>query len=95
MFLVSFGFNAIYLHLESVLATFGACMNQACVVDVGFQKISVCCVDEGLILNNTMVRKNFGGDDIDNIFYRLLTKKHSALFKKKGSKLEPTLYGDM
>lgn len=36
MFLISLGFNAIYIHLESVLATFGAGMNQACVVDIGY-----------------------------------------------------------
>ena len=84
MFLVSMCFNAIYLHQESALALFGACLNHACVVDIGYQKINVSCVDEGVIVPNTVVRKNFGGDDIDNLLYRLLTRKHSALFKKKG-----------
>jgi hypothetical protein len=35
-----------------------------------------------------LVRKNFGGRDLDNIFYKLQNKKHSALFKKKGMKVK-------
>ena len=33
---------------ESVCATFGAGLPYACVVDVGDQKTSVCCVDDGM-----------------------------------------------
>ena len=35
---------------ESVCATFGAGLPYACVVDVGDQKTSVCCVDDGVSL---------------------------------------------
>ena len=39
------GWRKVYLHIESVMACFGAAVSSACVVDIGHEKISVCCVD--------------------------------------------------
>lgn len=72
IFLRDLEFKYIYLHLESVMACFGACLSQACVVDIGHQKINVSCVDEGLILPNTTIKKNFGGVIIYFLFYNKL-----------------------
>lgn len=44
------GFKQIYIHLESVLACFGLNQQSACIVDIGSDKINICCVDEGVIL---------------------------------------------
>jgi actin-related protein 8 len=71
MFLITYEFSAIYVHCESVLATFGACISTACVVDIGYQKINVACVEEGVIVPNTLFRKNYGGEDLDMVLYRL------------------------
>ena len=38
---------------ESVCATFGAGVPSACVVDIGDQKTSVCCVDDGMSQTST------------------------------------------
>ena len=38
---------------ESVSATFAAGVQSACVVDIGHQKISVSCVEEGISLPST------------------------------------------
>lgn len=54
------GFKKIYLHFESVVACFGAAVSSACVVDIGHEKINICCVDEGIIVPQTLIRKNFG-----------------------------------
>lgn len=54
------GFKKIYLHCESVVACFGAAVSSACVVDIGHEKINICCVDEGIIVPQTLIRKNFG-----------------------------------
>lgn len=35
---------------ESVCATFGAGVGSACVIDVGDQKTTICCVDDGLAI---------------------------------------------
>jgi len=41
------GFGSFFIHLDNVLATFGACQQISCVVDIGHTHISVSCVDEG------------------------------------------------
>lgn len=56
----SVGFKKIYLHIESVVACFGAAVSSACVIDIGHEKINICCVDEGVIVPQTLIRKNFG-----------------------------------
>ena len=47
------GFNAAFVVQESVCATLGSGISSACVVDVGDQKTSVCCVEDGLSQRNT------------------------------------------
>ncbi|CAH1797829.1 unnamed protein product [Owenia fusiformis] len=66
------GFGAAIFHQESVCAIFGAGVPSACVVDVGAQKTSVCCVDDGLSQRNSRVTMEYGGCDIDWAFHRLL-----------------------
>lgn len=39
---------AVVVHQESVCATLGSGLSSACVVDVGDQKTSVCCVEDGV-----------------------------------------------
>ncbi len=76
VFLKSFSFKAIFLHLESVMSSFGAALQSACVLDIGADKISVCCVDEGIILEDSIIRRNFGCDDLTKFFYLLLKRKN-------------------
>lgn len=38
---------------ESSCATFGAGLSSACVVDIGAERTSIACVDEGLLLGET------------------------------------------
>lgn len=55
-------------------ATFGSGLSYACVVDVGDQKTSVSCVEDGICHQNTRVRLDYGGADITQTFYWLLQK---------------------
>lgn len=80
IFLKTFGFKAIFLHLESVMSSFGAALQSACVLDIGADKVSVCCVDEGIILEDSLIRKNFGCDDLTKLFYLLLKRKNAKNF---------------
>jgi actin-related protein 8 len=41
------GFKSVFIHQESVLATFGCNKAGACVVDIGSSKINVSCVEDG------------------------------------------------
>lgn len=38
---------------ESLCATFGAGLSSACIVDIGAERTSVACVDDGLLLGET------------------------------------------
>ena len=80
IFLKTFGFKSIFLHLESVMASFGGALQSACVLDIGSDKINVCCVDEGIILEDTLIRKNYGGDDLTKLLYLLTKRKGSKIF---------------
>ena len=95
VFLRTLEFQYIYIHLESILACFGGCLSQACVVDLGYEKINISCVDEGLILPGTTIKKCYGGADLDQAYIKLLNKKHSINCSTKGFKLEVNLYGDL
>lgn len=68
------GFACVILHQESVCATFGSGIPSACVVDVGDEKTSICCVEDGVSITNTRLRLNYGGSDITRCFYWLLQR---------------------
>ena len=59
---------------ESVCATFGTGVGSACVVDVGDQKTSVSCVEDGLSQAATRLVMQFGGADMTRCFHWLLTR---------------------
>jgi len=95
IFMRKLAFRRIYLHQESVLATFGTCISQACVVDIGSDKINICCVDEGVIIPQTIVRKFYGGRDIDVFLHALLTKKGAYSYMNKNVKCDIRYMCDM
>lgn len=68
------GFGSCFLIQDHVSATFGAGLGFACVVDVGDQKTSVSCVEDGISHPNTRVRLEYGGGDVTQTFYWLLQK---------------------
>ena len=77
LFFKYFGFKNLFLHLESVMSSFGLAIQSSCVVDIGSDKVNICCVDEGMIIENTLIRKNIGGKEITKLLY-LITKYLSS-----------------
>ena len=73
LFFKYFGFKNIFLHLESVMSSFGLAIQSSCVVDIGSDKLNICCVDEGMIIKNTLIRKNIGGNEVTKLLF-LITK---------------------
>ncbi|KAM7346712.1 actin-related protein 8 [Cochliomyia hominivorax] len=67
-------FRACFLLQDHVAATFGAGLGYACVVDLGDQKCSISCVEDGISQPDTRVRLGYGGGDITQVFYALLRK---------------------
>jgi actin-related protein 8 len=57
------GFKSMFVHQESIMATYAMALSTAVVVDIGSTKTTVCCIEEGIIIAKSIIRKNFGGDD--------------------------------
>ncbi|KAJ7696593.1 nucleus protein [Mycena rosella] len=76
LLLVTMGFKQLCAQQESLAATYGAGLSNACVVDIGAVKTSIACVDEGLIIPDTRLNLNMGGDDITEFLYVLLERIH-------------------
>ncbi|KAJ6518873.1 hypothetical protein C8R45DRAFT_949593 [Mycena sanguinolenta] len=76
LLLVTMGFKQLCAQQESLAATYGAGLSNACVVDIGAVKTSVACVDEGLIIPDTRMTLSMGGDDITEFLYVLLERIH-------------------
>ena len=70
------GFGQAFLVQDHVAATFGAGLSQACVVDVGDQKISVSCVEDGISHPHSRIQLNVGGSDITQIFFFMLRQNN-------------------
>lgn len=75
MVLQKMRFKSLFMHTESIMATFAMAMSTACVVDVGGSKISVCCIDEGLMIPKSIQRKHYGGDELNEVLLRLMSRR--------------------
>ena len=72
-------FKAAVLHQESVMSTYGLAQPSACIVDIGAEKISISCVDEGQLITESIIRKNYGSSNLTKIFHYFLA--HPTLNK--------------
>jgi actin-related protein 8 len=66
------GFSRVCFQQESLAATFGAGYSNGCIVDIGHQKTSVCCVDEGLCIEDSRLNIKMGGDDVTTTFLKMM-----------------------
>lgn len=67
-----FEFNRVSFIQESTAATFGAGYTQACVVDVGAQKTSISCLEDGLCIEDSRVNLKYGGWDMTETFMKMM-----------------------
>lgn len=67
-----FEFKRVSYIQESMAATFGAGYTQACVVDVGAQKTSIACVEDGLVLEDSRINLKYGGYDVTETFLKMM-----------------------
>ncbi|KAH9941980.1 actin-like ATPase domain-containing protein [Amylocystis lapponica] len=74
MLLVTMGFKQLCAQQESLAATYGAGISNACVVNMGAVTTTIACVDDGVVLSDTRLSLNMGGDDITEFLYVLLEK---------------------
>jgi len=74
MLLLSMGFSGCFVVQDHVAATFGAGLGAACVVDVGDQKTSISCVEDGVSQPSSRIHLDYGGADITQVLYFLARK---------------------
>ncbi|KAI0272353.1 hypothetical protein BC834DRAFT_856390 [Gloeopeniophorella convolvens] len=74
LLLVRMGFKQLCVQQESLAATYGAGISGACVVDIGATTVSIACVDEGMVVPETRIFLNMGGDYITEFLYVLLDR---------------------
>ncbi|KAI0832128.1 actin-like ATPase domain-containing protein [Trametes gibbosa] len=72
--LIEMGFKQFCAQQESLAATYGAGISNACVVDMGAVKTSIACVDDGLVVADTRMVLSMGGNDITEFLYVLFEK---------------------
>ena len=71
-----FEFGRVSFIQEGMAATFGAGYTQACVVDVGAQKTSISCVEDGLCIEDSRINLKFGGYDVTETFMKMMLYDH-------------------
>ncbi|KAL4964155.1 putative chromatin remodeling complex subunit (Arp8) [Aspergillus stella-maris] len=76
MLMSEFAFARVCFIQESLAATFGAGFTSACVVDIGAQKTSICCVEEGMCVENSRVNLKYGGADMTELFVKMMLYDH-------------------
>ena len=76
MIIRDFGFGRVCFIQESLAASFGAGFTTTCIVDVGAQKTSICCVEEGMCVDNSRVNLKYGGADVTEAFVKMMLFDH-------------------
>ena len=72
LLLREFGFGRVCFIQESLSGSFGAGYPTCCIVDIGAQKTSICCVDEGMCIENSRINLRYGGEDVTDTFIKLM-----------------------
>ena len=72
--LQSMSFKSCSVLQESVCATYGAGTNSALVVDIGAEKVSVACVEDGYCIPESRINLKYGADMLDPLLLRLLKR---------------------
>ena len=76
MGIAEFGFGRVSFFQESLAASFGAGYTTTCIVDIGAQKTSICCVEEGMCIENSRVNLKYGGQDVTETFVKMMLFDH-------------------
>lgn len=67
-----FSFKRCCFIQESLAASFGNAQTITCMVDVGAQKTSICCVEDGMCIEDSRMNLKYGGWDITELFMKMM-----------------------
>ncbi|KAE8449174.1 hypothetical protein EG329_008558 [Mollisiaceae sp. DMI_Dod_QoI] len=71
-----FEFKQVAFVQESLAATYGAGYSTACIVDIGAQKTSICCVEDGMCIEDSRINLKYGGFDVTETFIKMMLYDH-------------------
>ncbi|KAI7520882.1 chromatin remodeling complex subunit, partial [Hortaea werneckii] len=71
-FIREFGFHRVCFMQESLAGTFGAGYGAACMVDMGAQKTSISCVEDGMVIEESRMNLKYGGYDVSEVFAKMM-----------------------
>ncbi|SCU83904.1 LAFA_0D06634g1_1 [Lachancea sp. 'fantastica'] len=75
LLLIDLKFQAVAILQESLASCYGAGIGDStCVVDIGATTTKIACVDEGLVVDNSIISLDFGGDDVTRLFAKFLSE---------------------
>lgn len=69
-------FKQVAFIQEGLAATYGAGYSMTCVVDIGAQKTSISCVEDGMIIEDSRVNLKYGGYDVTETFAKMMIYDH-------------------
>jgi actin-related protein 8 len=67
-----FTFQKVCFIQESIAASFGAGFAMATIVDIGAQKTSICCVEDGMCIEDCRINLKYGGYDVTETFIKMM-----------------------
>ena len=76
MGLKNFEFKQVAFIQESLSATYGAGYTSACIVDIGAQKTSIACVEDGMVIEDSRINLKYGGYDVTETFIKMMLYDH-------------------
>lgn len=66
-------FQAVAIIQESLSVCYGSGLGgSTCVVNVGSKETTVACVDEGIVLDNSLITLDYGSNDVTKLFAKFL-----------------------
>jgi actin-related protein 8 len=67
-----FEFKRVCFIQESLAASFGNNQTLTCMVDIGAQKTSICCVEDGMCIEDSRINLKYGGWDVTELFIKMM-----------------------
>ena len=74
--LTNIGFSRVTFVQESLAASFGAGFTTCCIVDMGAQKTSISCVEDGMVIEHSRINLKMGGNDVTEIMIKMMLYNH-------------------
>lgn len=75
----TFYFKKVFIHTEGICASFGAGLDNVCVVDLGESKTTISVVEEGYSIKKSQYYLPFGGFNLNQLFHFLLEQSNFNL----------------